>query len=101
MWRAQSHPEADAELEEAAVYYEQCAPDLGHRFLDDYLSTLRRILSDPFRWRRIHGENRKLNFRRFPYGIVFSNDDDRKVVFVKAVMHLHRLPLYWQHRVIP
>ncbi len=101
MWRARSHPEADAELEEAAVHYEQCAPDLGHRFLDDYVATLRRILADSPRWRRIYGDNRKLNFQRFPYGIVFVENEGEQVFYLKAVMHFHRRPLYWQHRTGP
>ncbi len=91
-----SHPEADQELEAAALWYEERQPDLGNDFLDEFEHTLRRIVAEPERWRTIRGDNRKLNFHRFPYAIVYSLRDD--ILHVKAVMHLHRRPFYWLHR---
>lgn len=91
-----SHPEADQELEGAALWYEQRQPGLGDDFLDEFESTLRRIVAAPERWRTLRDENRKLNFHRFPYAIVYSVRGD--VLYLKAVMHLHRRPFYWQHR---
>ena len=57
---------------------------------------LSRILNEPERWHRIRGDNRKLNFHRFPYAIVYSVQAD--ALYVKAVMHLHRRPFYWKDR---
>ena len=91
-----SHPEADEELEAAAVWYHQRQPGLGDVFLNEFGRTLRRIVDEPDRWRKIRGENRKLNFHRFPYAIVYSVRDD--FIYVKAVMHLHRRPYYWKSR---
>ena len=91
-----SHPEADQELEAAALWYEERQPDLGNDFLDEFEHTLRRIVAEPERWRTIRGDNRKLNFHRFPYAIVYSLRDD--ILHVKAVMHLRRRPFYWLHR---
>jgi hypothetical protein len=34
--------------------------------------------------------------RRFPYGIIYSHD--KGVIYILAVMHLHRDPNYWQER---
>jgi len=94
--RVVSHPEADDELKAGALWYEERQPGLGDDFLDDFEHTLRRILVEPERWRRIRGDNRKLNFRRFPYAIVYSVGTD--ALYIKAVMHLHRRPFYWRHR---
>lgn len=94
--RIVSHPEADEELAAAALWYDQRQPGLGDDFLDEFERTLRRIVADPGRWPRIMGANRKLNFHRFPYAIVYSLRAD--TLFVKAVMHLHRRPFYWQNR---
>jgi plasmid stabilization system protein ParE len=91
-----SHPEADQELEAAALWYEQRQPGLGDDFMDEFERALRRIVVEPGRWRKIRGDNRRLNFHRFPYAIVYSVGAD--VLYVKAVMHLHRRPFYWQHR---
>ena len=45
--RVVSHPKADRELEEAALYYERCATGLGHDFLDDFTKTISRIIEHP------------------------------------------------------
>ena len=94
-----SHPEADEELEAGALWYEERQAGLGEVFLDQFERTLRRIVAEPERWRKYRGENRKLNFRRFPYAIVYSVHAD--VLYIKAVMHLHRRPFYWSGRRIP
>ena len=91
-----SHPEADQELAAAALWYEERHSGLGSDFVDEFERTLRRIASEPERWRKFQRENRKLNFDRFPYAIVYSIRSD--TLYIKAVMHLHRRPFYWQHR---
>ena len=96
MLRVVSHPEADEELEAAALWYEARQPELGDDFLDDFELTLRRVIQNPQRPRFIQGENRKLNFSRFPYAIVYELKNE--ILYVKAVIHLHRRPFYWRHR---
>ncbi len=95
--RVLSHPEADEELEAAALWYEARQPGLGEDFLNQFSHTLRRIAAEPERWRKIRGENRKLNFHRFPYAIIYSVLAG--TLYIKAVMHLHRRPFYWKDRV--
>lgn len=87
------HPDVSQELESAALWYEERQPGLGADFLHEYETTMGRILREPRRWREIRGDNRKLNFRRFPYAIIYSAQAD--TLHVKAVMHLHRRPFYW------
>jgi len=94
--RVVSHPEADEELEAAALWYEKRQLGLGDAFLDEFERTLRRLLAEPERWRKFRGDNRKLNFHRFPYAIVYSITSD--AICIKAVMHLHRRPFYWSGR---
>jgi plasmid stabilization system protein ParE len=97
--RVLSHPEAAEELEAAALWYEQCQPGLGGAYLDQFERTLLRIIAEPERPHKLRGENRKLNFRRFPYAIVYRVRDDS--IQIIAVMHLHRRPFYWRMRQIP
>lgn len=90
------HPEADRELEEAAVWYERQQSGLGEDFLVEFERTLNRIVEDPVRWRIFYNGNRKLNFDRFPYAIVYAVEGEQ--IWLKAVMHLHRQPFYWRAR---
>ncbi len=94
--RVVRHPEADEELEAAALWYEERQPGLGDAFLDQFERTLRRIVNEPERWRKVRGDNRQLNFHRFPFAIVYSVRAD--AIYIKALMHLHRRPYYWKGR---
>jgi hypothetical protein len=93
---ATHHPEAEQELEAAAVWYEEQKPGLGHAFLEEFERTLLRIEADPKRWRIVKGNNRKINLHGFPYAVIYSLKTD--VIFITAVMHLHRRPFYWSRR---
>ena len=77
----------DGRRDWAAIFLRNIKPPLG------------RILAAPQRWRKIRGNNRKLNFQRFPYAVVYSIRSD--TLCVKAVMHLHRRPSYWLKRQFP
>jgi hypothetical protein len=94
-----SHPEAEQELQEAAFWYNKQQPGLGDDFLDEFERTLDRITADPERWRIFQGSNRKLNFHRFPYAIVYILRAG--AIYIKAVMPLRRRPFYWSHRQPP
>jgi toxin ParE2 len=94
--RVVSHPEADEELKSAARWYGHERLGLAEDFLHEFDRALGRIVADPNRWRKIRGENRKLNFDRFPYAIVYMVRRD--TLYIKAIMHLHRRPFYWLHR---
>lgn len=94
-----SHPESDLELEDAALRYSAIRPVLGDDFLKEFEATLARIVAAPEQFRLVRGENRRLNFRRFPYAIIYSVKCE--VIYIKAVMHHRRRPFYWQHRQMP
>jgi hypothetical protein len=52
-----SHPEANQELEAAAMWYEQRESGLGDVSLDEFERNLRRIETEPNRWRKIRGKS--------------------------------------------
>ncbi len=88
-----NHPEADEELERAALYYERRARGLGYDFLDEFEKTIDRILDDPERWPVIKRNARKLSFDRFPHAVIYEIHNDH--IYVIAVMPLRRRPFYW------
>jgi plasmid stabilization system protein ParE len=90
------HPEAEAEFFAAIDYYEGCGPGLGYDFAIEVHSTIESIRSFPKAWAILEDDLRRCLVRRFPYGIVYSQDGD--AIFILAVMHLHRDPEYWRDR---
>lgn len=90
------HPEAEAEFEDAALYYARREAGLGVRFVDAIESGFRQIERSPFTWRMIREDIRRLLVKTFPYGIVYAPVAEE--IFVLAVMHLKREPDYWAGR---
>lgn len=90
------HPEAEAEFNEAIEYYEEIEPGLGYDFALEVYATIQRSVAFPKAWPVIEGRIRRSLAKRFPYGVLYSEEDEQ--LYIVAVMHLHRHPKYWQHR---
>lgn len=92
------HPAAEAEFSNAIQYYEDVEPGLGQDFAVEVYSAVQRAVAYPRVWVILEGEVRRALVRRFPYGILYSEEEDEGILIV-AVMHLHRDPDYWKGRV--
>ena len=90
------HPDADAEMVEAAVWYESRQEDLGKRFLTAVQDALNKIEVNPGLYPFVDGDVRRCLTKTFPFGVLFRVKPD--VIAVMAIMHLHRGPDYWKHR---
>ncbi len=90
------HPEAERELRKAVAYYEDIEPGLGYDFSVEVYSAIQRAVAYPRAWPLLDSEIRRALVRRFPYGVLYSEGEDR--LLVVAVMNLHRKPGYWKGR---
>lgn len=91
------HPEAEAELNLSIDYYESIEPGLGYDFAIEVHDTIQRVLDFPKAWTILDGDVRRSLVKRFPYGVLYSEEPDG--ILILAVMNLHRAPDYWKHRV--
>ena len=91
------HPEARAELAAAARWYDKERPGLGRQFRQEAKAAISRIAQSPEAFGVIDDNVRCQILHRFPYGILYQVHADH--IFVVTVMHLHRDPEYWEHRV--
>ena len=90
------HPDAESEMIEAAAYYETQQPDLGRRFLASVQDAVNRISVRPQLYPVVELDVRRCLTKTFPFGVLFRERPDKIVIM--AVMHLHRDPDYWKHR---
>jgi len=90
------HADAEAELIEAAAYYEAQRHDLGKRFLASVQDAINRIVFNPLLYPAIELDVRRCLTRTFPFGVLFRERPNH--IQVIAVMHLHRKPNYWEGR---
>lgn len=90
------HPLALAELEEAALYYNQKVPALGLDLYDEVTDALGQIRRLPESCPKIGARTRRKVVRRFPYNLIYWVDSE--ILFVIAVAHQKRHPGYWADR---
>ncbi|MCF6355622.1 MAG: type II toxin-antitoxin system RelE/ParE family toxin [Candidatus Polarisedimenticolaceae bacterium] len=90
------HPEAEKEFNTAIEYYEEAEPGLGYDFAIEVHSTIQRAVSFPKAWTVLDGEIRRSLVRRFPYGVLYS--EEKGDLYIVAIMNLHRDPDYWKRR---
>jgi plasmid stabilization system protein ParE len=91
------HPEALAEYAEAVQFYAGRRVELGQVFINAVEDAIFRIVQSPTRWRVIDEDIRRCLTRKFPYGILYTIEQD--FILVVAVMHCSREPGYWKDRV--
>ncbi len=70
------HPDAELEFEDAVNYYEECQNGLGYDFSIEVYSAIKRILSNPKAWTILEDDIRRCMSNRFPYGVIYSEQDD-------------------------
>ena len=90
------HPEAEQEFLRAIDYYQDRKQGLGRDFAVEVYSAIERAMAHPRAWPILEGEVRRCQTRRFPYAVLYA--EEAEGILIPAVMHLHREPDYWRHR---
>ena len=99
--RFRIEPEASAELEEAAIWYEHQRPGLGVEFLEAIDTALEQIAKWPQAAQRVAGvapdvPSRKAPVPNFPYHVAYLERPD--AIRILAFAHDRREPSYWLSR---
>ena len=90
------HPDAEAELVEAARFYEERVPTLGAHFLDAANRAVGSIQEGPEQWSVVKADVRRYLMPRFPYAIYYRNLAGH--LRILAFKHHSRHPDYWRYR---
>ena len=83
-------PEAELDILEAAVWYENERTNLGFEFEAELSEIYRRIVENPRQFPIQRRDLRRAVFTRFPYAVYFREIDD--AIVVAGVFHHHRSP---------
>jgi len=89
-------PEAEADLAEAYVWYEQRRAGLGQDLLLSVEAALTAIYDHPFLYPVMHRNIRRVLIRRFPFGVYYLVEGE--TVIVLSIFHASRDPRGWQTR---
>ena len=89
-------PEAKAEFDAAADWYEGKWRGLGLDFVRRVREVLIRIAANPRLHAKVYREVRKAIVTRFPYIILYQEEPDE--VLVISIFHTSRDPSVWKSR---
>ena len=92
-------PEAEVDITNAAIWYEDRERDLGLALLSEVRAAIDRGLMQPEAFTRVREDPaiHRILVRRFPYRIFYILTDETLVVF--AVLHAARHEEVWKSRV--
>ena len=90
-------PEAEAEVAEAAEWYESQERGLGRDFLRAFRAATATLRRTPLHYQPILEQARRVLLRRFPYAVFFEIHDSDVVIL--SCLHTARDPEVWQKRV--
>jgi plasmid stabilization system protein ParE len=89
-------PEAEADIDEAATWYESQLQGLGQDFLDEALKAFDRIVDNPQMYPVVHRETHRAVIHRFPFAVFYRVEEESIVVI--GVTHGSRHPKRWKQR---
>ncbi len=89
-------PEAQADVEEAALWYEAQRPGLGDTFSTSVSDLIQRLAVTPLQFPLAIPPVRRGFLDRFPYGVYYLVEED--AVVIVAVVHQRRDPEVWKRR---
>lgn len=93
---ARIHPEALAEMAEAARFYENRAPGLGREFFEEVVVVIQSAVDNPEAGTLLESVYRRMLCRRFPFAVVYRQAGNE--LRILAVAHQRRRPGYWKAR---
>lgn len=89
-------PEAELEVLEAQLWYEECVPGLGMEFARSVDVTISSIIRNPFAYSQIEGDFRSVLLQRFPYSIIYLPEESEIVIV--SCFHHRRKPGSWHYK---
>lgn len=90
------HEAAEAEINEAADFYDVESPGLGTVFIDEIQRAIENISRFPESSSLIQGRVRSKPLNKFPYSLMYSVRPNK--IRILAVAHQKRRPFYWHAR---
>jgi hypothetical protein len=96
MKRLDIRAEAELDMIEAGLWYENEREGLGADFSFEVDKIVARIVENPLQFQEREPGTRLAMVDRFPYGVYFIDEPDKVTLF--GVLHLHRHPDTWKQR---
>lgn len=99
MFKIVLRKDAQLDLDEIFVWYEEQKEGLGFEFIDNFEKVLNKIAFNPYYASFILEDARGASLRRFPYEVIYRVDKTHREVSIIAVIHQHRNPEWFRDKI--
>lgn len=82
---------AEQDLNEIAIYYKNLSAELGDKFYNEVRNVIESLKINPF-YQKDSNSIRKIPVQKFPYKVYFKVDEEKKIIYVEAIISDHLLP---------
>ena len=82
---------AEQDLNEIAIHYQKLSAELGDKFYEEIRTAIESLKINPF-YQPFSNDIRKINLKKFPFKVFFKLDEEKKIVFVIAIISDHLSP---------
>jgi plasmid stabilization system protein ParE len=100
-WGVVVRPEVEADLSEAAAWYDSKEDGLETRFVEEVLRVFDELATNPLLNSRKH-PSKNVRWRypeHFPYQVIYEVQERQQTVIIAAVLHAARHDRHWRKRV--
>ena len=101
IWKVVARPQVQADVINAADWYDSQRPGLGEEFIEEIISVFDALRTSPLIHCRQH-PSRNIRWRypkRFPYRVIYEVIESEQVVVILAVIHAARRDSAWRQRI--
>ena len=91
-YRVIFHPEAETELYESVIWYEEVLSGLGGEFLKEVEKIIHHLNLHPFIYSKKKKNYREAVLRKFPFVVVYKINARKKEVNILSVFHTSQNP---------
>jgi mRNA-degrading endonuclease RelE of RelBE toxin-antitoxin system len=78
-------------LNEIAIYYKKISNELGDKFYNEVRNVIESLKINPF-YQTDFNNIRKIHVQKFPYKVFFKVDEEKKIVYIEAIISDYLLP---------
>ncbi len=82
---------AEEDLNEIAIYYKNLSDELGNKFYNEVRNVIESLKINPF-YQKDSNSIRKIPIQKFPYKVYFKVNEEKKIIYVEAIISDHLLP---------
>lgn len=86
------HRYAQKDYEQSLEWYVKRSSNAAEKFVIEIDTALELICSNPRRWKNKYKNFHELTLKKYPFTIIYTIENDKKLIVVSAIYHHKRNP---------